>query len=103
MPPWQGGFTWATTGTSGGPIYRIGTAMLDIDDPSVVIGRSVAPVLSPREDYERIGDVGNVVFACGAVVEPDGEVKIYYGAADTAICVASCQLEELIASCKNGY
>ena len=55
--------------------------------------------------YERVGDVGNVVFACGAIVEPDGEVKVYYGAADTSICVASCYMDELIASCfdQNGY
>ena len=85
--------------TSGGPIYRIGTVMLDLKDPSVVLGRCLAPVLSPREHYERIGDVGNVVFACGAIVEASGEVKVYYGAADTAICVATCELDELIDSC----
>jgi predicted GH43/DUF377 family glycosyl hydrolase len=85
--------------TSAGPIYRIGTAMLDKDDPAQVIGRCLAPVLSPREGYERVGDVGNVVFACGAIVEDDGEVKVYYGAADTSICVATATLDELIDSC----
>ena len=88
--------------TAAGPVYRIGTVMLDPEDPSRVIGRCVAPALSPREDYERIGDVGNVVFACGAIVEPDGEVKVYYGAADTSICVATCQLDELVDSCLHG-
>jgi predicted GH43/DUF377 family glycosyl hydrolase len=43
--------------------------------------------------------VGNVVFACGAIVEDNGEVKVYYGAADTSICVASGSLEEIIDSC----
>jgi predicted GH43/DUF377 family glycosyl hydrolase len=85
--------------TVSGPIYRVGTALLDGEDPSRVIGRCLAPVLSPREEYERIGDVRNVVFACGAVVESDGEVKVYYGAADTSICVATCELTELIESC----
>ncbi|HUT00908.1 MAG TPA: glycoside hydrolase family 130 protein [Phycisphaerae bacterium] len=85
--------------TSAGPIYRIGTAMLDRDDPAKVLGRCLSPVLSPREEYERIGDVGNVVFACGAIVEDDGEVKVYYGAADTAICVAIGTLDEIIESC----
>ncbi len=84
--------------TSGGPIYRIGTAMLDLENPSKVLGRCVAPVLSPREDYERIGDVGNVCFASGAIVEDNGEVKVYYGAADTCICVASIGMDELIES-----
>ncbi|KKO11252.1 hypothetical protein LCGC14_0017290 [marine sediment metagenome] len=85
--------------TSAGPIYRIGTIMLDRDDPSQVIGRCVEPSLSPREDYERVGDVGNVVFACGAIVEDDGQMKVYYGAADTSICVATGDLDEIIASC----
>ena len=85
--------------TASGPVYRIGTVMLDLANPTKVVGRCLAPVLSPREEYERVGDVGNVVFACGAVVEPDGEVKVYYGAADTSICVATATLDELIESC----
>jgi predicted GH43/DUF377 family glycosyl hydrolase len=85
--------------TSGGPIYRIGTAMLDRDDPAKVVGQCLSPVLSPREEYERVGDVGNVVFACGAIVEDDGEIKVYYGAADTSICVAIGDLDDIIESC----
>jgi len=82
--------------TSAGPIYRIGTVLLDLEDPSKVIKRSDAPVLSPREYYERIGDVGNVCFACGAVIDDSGKMKIYYGAADTSICVATTTLGELM-------
>lgn len=85
--------------TSAGPIYRIGTIMLDRENPARVIGRCVEPLLSPRTDYERIGDVGNVCFACGAIVEDDNTVKIYYGAADTAICVALTTMNELVESC----
>jgi predicted GH43/DUF377 family glycosyl hydrolase len=85
--------------TSSGPIYRIGTVMLDLNDPSRVIGRCLNPVLSPRQEYERIGDVKNVVFASGAIVENDGEVKVYYGAADTSICVATAHIDELVESC----
>ena len=85
--------------TSAGPIYRTGAAMLDLENPSVVRGRSLVPLQSPRMDYERIGDVGNVVFAGGAVLEEDGELKVYYGAADTAICVAMAQIDEIIALC----
>jgi predicted GH43/DUF377 family glycosyl hydrolase len=85
--------------TNSGPIYRVGTAMLDLNNPAVVLGRCLRPVLSPRREYERIGDVGNVVFASGAIVEDDGEVKLYYGAADTSICVASAHIDELIESC----
>ena len=79
-----------------GPVYRAGAVMLDLENPAKVLARCVAPILSPREDYERIGDVGNVVFASGAIVEGDGEVKLYYGAADTSICVATAQIDELV-------
>ncbi len=82
--------------TSGGPIYRTGVALLDLDDPTQVISRSPIPVLSPRMEYERVGDINNVVFASAAVVEPAGEVKLYYGAADTSICVATGRLDELV-------
>lgn len=85
--------------TTTGPIYRVGTVMLDLDNPAKVIGRCLSPVLSPREEYERIGDIGNVVFASGAIVEVDGEVKVYYGAADTSICVATTHINELVESC----
>jgi predicted GH43/DUF377 family glycosyl hydrolase len=83
--------------TSGGPIYRAGVVLLDLEDPSVVIARSNVPILSPRMGYERVGDVNNVVFPSAAIVEDDGEVKVYYGAADTAICVATTTLPKLLA------
>ncbi len=86
--------------TSCGPIYRIGTILLDRQNPAKVIGRCVEPLLSPRTHYERIGDVGNVCFACGAIVEDDRSVKVYYGAADTSICVALTSLDDLIASAR---
>jgi predicted GH43/DUF377 family glycosyl hydrolase len=82
--------------TVAGPIYRIGTVLTDLEQPHKVVARCNEPVLSPREDYERIGDVGNVAFACGAVVENSGEIRVYYGAADTCICVATTNFNELI-------
>jgi predicted GH43/DUF377 family glycosyl hydrolase len=82
--------------TSAGPIYRIGAVLLDLEYPSKVIKRAAQPILSPREEYERIGDVGNVCFACGAVLDDDGRMKIYYGAADTSICVATCTLDQIL-------
>lgn len=85
--------------TSSGPIYRLGTLLLDLENPGKVIGRSDIPVLSPRELYERVGDINNVVFSCGAVVEDDGEIKLYYGAADTCICLATASTEEILGSC----
>ncbi len=82
--------------TSAGPIYRTGAALLDAEDPSIVIKRGLIPLQTPREYYERIGDVGNVVFACGAIIENNGEMKVYYGAADTAICVSEGNLQDIV-------
>ena len=82
--------------TSGGPIYRAGVVLLDLEDPSVVIARSNVPILSPRTPYERVGDVNNVVFPSAAILEDDGQLKVYYGAADTAICVATTTLGKLM-------
>lgn len=79
-----------------GPIYRIGTALLDLENPSKVIKRGADAILSPREEYERIGDVPNVCFASGAVVDDRGSIHIYYGAADTYICIASCTFDDLM-------
>ncbi len=85
--------------TSSGPIYRLGAAILDIDDPAKVLCRSTRPILAPREYYERVGDAGNVVFSCGAIMEDDGQIKIYYGAADTSICLGMARIEELMQFC----
>lgn len=86
--------------TPAGDIYRLGCALFDINDPSKLIGRSLAPILSPRDQYERTGDVPNVVFTCGAVYEEDkGEVKIYYGASDTVICIGTAKIEDLLINC----
>lgn len=83
-----------------GPIYRLGVALLDLEDPARILGRAAIPILTPREYYERVGDIGNVVFSCGAILEEDTrEVKIYYGAADTCICVGTAKLDALIERC----
>lgn len=82
--------------TASGAIYRLGVILLDLEDPSRVIGRSRSAVLAPKELYERVGDVPNVVFTAGAIPEPDGTVKIYYGGADTCMCLATARLDDLI-------
>lgn len=85
---------------SSGPLYRLGAMLLDLEDPTRVLGRSEIPILAPREYYERVGDVNNVVFSCGAVYEEyTGLVKVYYGAADTCICVGTAKLNELLDCC----
>ena len=65
--------------TASGAIYRLGLALLDLENPTQVIYRSDEWIFQPQEDYERFGDVDKVVFPCGWV-EQDGQVRIYYGA-----------------------
>ena len=76
-------------------IYRVGAALLDLEDPRKVIARTKQPLLGPVERYEKIGDVNNVVFPTGAVVI-DKQLLLYYGAADKVCCIASANLDELI-------
>ena len=87
--------------TPWGPIYRLGLALLDLDDPSRVIARRPFPVLSPFDFYERTGNVPNVVFTCGALLRGD-EVWLYYGAADTYVCLATAKLADLLEAVKEG-
>lgn len=85
--------------TSAGPLIRLGAVILDAERPHRVIGRTDVPILSPRERYERVGDVNNLVFTCGAVLESSGEFKLYYGAADSCICVASAPVGRIVERC----
>lgn len=84
---------------AGGAVYRAGLALLDLDDPRKPLARSADAVLAPRADYERYGDVGNVVFPTGWTLAPNGDtLHIYYGAADTTVCVAHASLAQLLDS-----
>ncbi len=80
-----------------GVIYRVGLALLDLEDPTRIIRRGDEWVMSPREEYEIIGDVGYVVFPCGQVVdELTGEIRLYYGAADISIALARGNVSEIL-------
>lgn len=81
-------------GVDDGRNYRLGVLMLDLDDPSKVIGRSAEPILSPEKKWEQDGLVPNVVFTCGAV-EMDGQYIVYYGGADKVIAVATMDTDDL--------
>jgi len=85
--------------TSAGPIYRLGAVILDREDPTRVVGRTNIPILSPRERYERVGDLTNIVYSCGALLEPDGEVNIFYGAADSCICRGTTTVRDIVNRC----
>jgi predicted GH43/DUF377 family glycosyl hydrolase len=78
-----------------GPVYRVGLLLLDRDEPSNVLARSEDWVFGPDAPYERLGDVPNVVFPCGAVLRGD-EVWMYYGAADSSVGLATAPLRDLL-------
>ncbi|GAA4243820.1 glycosidase [Dactylosporangium darangshiense] len=78
-------------------IYRVGLVMLDLDDPTKVIRRTPSWVLGPDTDYERVGDVPNVVFPSGLVLdETTDELRLYYGAADLTVGMASARFSEVV-------
>ena len=82
--------------------YSIGVMLLDLNDPSKVIGMSKAPLMVPETKWETSGGFrDNVLFPCG-MIEKDGTVKIYYNAGDAVVCLAECGTQELIDACKDG-
>jgi len=90
-------------------IYQAGVVLLDLEDPSKVLARSRYNILEPREEYEMQGQVPNVVFPSGWVVDPphegpetppEAQVRIYYGAADTVVGLFLAGVEELLAACE---
>jgi predicted GH43/DUF377 family glycosyl hydrolase len=83
--------------TVSGQLYRIGLALLDRDEPTRVLRRLPNWIFAPLAPYERTGDVPNVVFPCGLLHDTtSGEVRLYYGAADDSICLATAQLDDLL-------
>ncbi len=87
--------------TMDGSVYRLGIALHDLKDPSKVIGVGDKWILQPEKSYEITGYVHNVVFTCGAVAEDDGSVKIYWGGADTVMCVGTAVINDLVNLCIN--
>ena len=83
--------------TVAGGIYRVGLALLDLEEPTRVLRRLPSWILAPLEPYERTGDVSNVVFPCGLLHDPGSdELRLYYGAADSSICLATARLSDLL-------
>jgi beta-1,4-mannooligosaccharide/beta-1,4-mannosyl-N-acetylglucosamine phosphorylase len=80
-----------------GFVYAMGAALLDLDQPWRVVARGSDYLLAPDAWYERVGDVPNVVFPCAALVDRDADrVTVYYGGADTVVCLAHGHLSELV-------
>jgi predicted GH43/DUF377 family glycosyl hydrolase len=82
-----------------GAIYRLGVALHDLHDPSRLIGVSDDWILQPEAPWEISGYVPNVVFTCGVVPEENDTLKIYWGGADSVMCVGTANIKELIGLC----
>ncbi len=85
--------------TMNGAVYRLGLALHDLKDPSKLVGRGGEWILQPEDPWEVTGYVPNVVFTCGAIAENDGTVKIYWGGADTVMCMGIARIDDLINLC----
>ena len=85
-----------------GARYSIGAILLDLEDPSKVIGKTMSPLLTPDEPYEYVGLVNQpTIFTCGAIADEEkDELRMYYGASDPCIGVATGKLSEIIRMCK---
>jgi beta-1,4-mannooligosaccharide/beta-1,4-mannosyl-N-acetylglucosamine phosphorylase len=88
--------------TCNGFVYRMGCALLDINEPWKVIARSRDYILAPQELYECVGDVPNVIFPCAALTDSDtGRIAIYYGCADTVTGLAYTTIDDLMKHMKD--
>lgn len=84
--------------TASGSIYRLGLALFDIDRPDICLQRGDSWMFGPEADYERTGDVRDVVFPCGQTIGADGDtIHLYYGAADSCIAMATGSIRRLLA------
>ena len=88
---------------AGGARYSLGAMLLDLHDPQRVLGVAQGWILTPDAPYEFMGNCQNTVFTCGAIADESiDEIRVYYGAADTCIGLATGSLNELISCCLSG-
>ncbi|MBA7565760.1 1,4-beta-mannosyl-N-acetylglucosamine phosphorylase [subsurface metagenome] len=96
-PTIKTGKGWALIyhGVSKEHVYSQGIALLDLENPALVLARQAEPILEPVLPWEKEGHVPNVVFSCGQV-EMDDRILVYYCGADTVIGAAKLRKEEVI-------
>lgn len=83
--------------TAAGALYRVGAALFELDHPEVCLARGDSWIFGPEAPYEKSGDVDNVVFPCGYTLDEDQDtINLYYGAADTCICLAHGSVREIL-------
>jgi predicted GH43/DUF377 family glycosyl hydrolase len=83
--------------TASGSLYRLGAALLALDDPERCLMRGSSWIFGPEAPYERDGDVDDVAFPCGYTIGADGDtIRLYYGAADTCVALATGSIREIL-------
>ncbi len=82
--------------------YYAGIMLLDLENPAKVIGICREPLLRPEAPCEKKGFRNDVIFPGGMILEESGEVKIYYGAADTVVALATADVRDVLAACRRG-
>jgi len=80
--------------------YLVGAMLLDLNDPTKVLYRTDNPIIEPIEQYENNGFKPGIVYPCGAVIIKD-QLLVYYGAADSYVCVAQAQIDEFLDKLKH--
>lgn len=80
--------------------YKIGAMLLDLKDPTKVLYRTDNPIIEPSKDYENTGFKPGVVYPCGAVIVKD-QLLVYYGGADSVVCVAYAKLNSFLKNLKS--
>lgn len=75
--------------------YKVGAMILDYKNPTKILYRSSCPILEPDMHYENEGAKAGVVYVCGAVIK-DGTLFVYYGGADSVVCVATADIREFL-------
>ena len=82
--------------------YKIGAMVLDYNDPSKILYRSDKPIIAPSDFYELEGYKGGVVYASGLVIK-DGMLLLYYGGADSFVCLAHADLHKFLRELRDGH
>lgn len=83
--------------TPSSSIYRLGLALFDLEQPEKCLVRGDSWMFAPEAEYERRGDVQDVVFPCGYTIAADGDtINLYYGAADSSIALARGSIRSLL-------
>jgi len=85
---------------AGGTYYYIGAILLDMNEPWKIIGKTNSYLMAPETPYEKSGNCDNTIFPCGAIAdEKKDELRLYYGAADCCICLATGSLSAVVEAC----